>query len=455
MSGRPPGDPRDRLAALERLADRFEERRAELVAAIVDSSKRLRREAEGEVALAIARLRSIGELLPLLGDRRPVGTVGVVFPGNASLSNPAASLGTAFLAGNRVVGRFPRAAAAWARRVEPLFESALPGVSFAHGTGQRLFADAFADPEVKVLLVFGDDAWAAGYEEAARRSRTKLVFEGPGNDPFLVLPGADLERAAADAVRGGYYNAGQACTSPERIYVHGDLYDDFVERVVELTVRQVVGAPERDDVTVGPIVSRRVVERIARQLDDARVRGARVLAGGRIESMRLADGTEAARVEPTVLVDVDERSLLMQEETFGPLLPIRRVADGEEALRLANATRYGLAASLYGGGEEAPALAAGLARGHGPVFRDEIWIDYFGRELHAPYGGRKASGWVWAWEGGEFVRRDGVRTNVLELSAPAPAAAPASPPDRPYPEPPGSSDHPPLRRREELRRADA
>ena len=254
-----------------------------------------------------------------------------------------------------------------------------------------------------------------------RRHRKKLIFEGPGNDPFLVLPGADVAAAAEDAVRGGYYNAGQACTSPERFYVHQDLLDAFVAGVLAATRREVVGEPQRPEVTIGPIVGRHIARRIHEHLDEARQLGAQVLAGGGVTQGVLRDGTPVTYVEPTVLLGVDGRMKVMSEETFGPVIAIQAVASAAEALHLAGDSSYGLAANLYGGDDGAAAV---LQDSHGQVFRNEIWLDYFRRNLHAPYGGRKRSGWVWAWEGGSFVRRDGVRTNSLEFSR-GPASGPA------------------------------
>ncbi len=402
-----------RLELLDRLAGAISSAREGLIGSIVRTSKKTHRVAAGEVDLALNRLRAFDQVAARLAGRAPVGTVAIVFPGNASLSNPVSTIGTAFLAGNRVVARFPGSSRPWAELVEPLLGGHLPGVRFDHRPGPEFMRAALADPEIAVVMVFGDDAWADPYEPLVRASRKKLIFEGPGKDPFLVLPGADVEKAARDAVRGGYYNSGQACTSPERFYVHRDLVRDFTGRVVELTRGEVVGEPESADTTIGPIVSRRVAERIAAQLEDAVARGARVLIGGGLRHVTLADGTPATYVEPTVLAGVTSEMRIMREETFGPVIAIQEIADAAEALALAEDSPYGLAANLYGGGEaEADALAAS----HGQVFREEIWIDYFGRLLHAPYGGRKRSGWVWEWTDGGFVRRDGARANAIEFT---------------------------------------
>ncbi len=376
-------------------------------------ARKILRLAEREVDLALARLRAFDEVEARLAGRAPVGGVAIVLPGNVAISNPVATIGTAFLAGNRVVARFPSALRAWADQLEWLFTRHLPGVRFDHGGGREFVRAVLADPAIAVVMAFGDDRWGAACEQEVRAARKKLIFEGPGKDPFLVLPGADLERAARDAVRGAYYDAGQACTSPERFYVHADLVAEFTERVVELTRREVVGDPADRASTVGPITRPKVVERIAEQLADARARGARVVAGGGLHDCVLADGTPATYVEPTVLCDADAAMTLMQEEPFGPIIPIQTVGSETEATALAGASRYGLAASVYGGGEDA---GRRLAECHGQVFRDEIWLDYFGRHLHPPYGGRKLSGWVWESEGERFIHREGTRVNAIELS---------------------------------------
>jgi betaine-aldehyde dehydrogenase len=401
---------RERLSAL---AAAIGARREELILGIVRHAGRIRRVAVGEVDLALARLRAFGEIEERLAGREPLGTVAIVLPGNASISNPVATIGTAFLAGNSVVARLPRALHRWAAQLEPLFTDHLPGVRFDHGPGPEFVHAMLADPDLGVLMVFGDDSWALGYEAAVRSAGKKFIFEGPGKDPFVVLPGADLECAARDAVRGAYYNAGQACTSPERFYVHADLVEDFTTRVIELTGREVMGEPERDDVTVGPIASPRVTERIALQLRDAAARGARTVAGGRMIPCTLAGGTAATYVEPTVMTAARADMLIMRDETFGPVIPIQQVDSEAEAIELAGASHYGLSANLYGGSDGA---AQALGSSHGQVFRQEIWLDYFGRNLHAPYGGRKRSGWVWERQGERLVRRDGVRVNAVEFS---------------------------------------
>lgn len=405
----------DRVSALLRLGDTIDGLRHHLTAEIVRTRKQPLRVAAGDVDLAVRRLRGLSEVTPLLEGREPVGTVAVMFASNAALSNPVSTIGTAFLAGNRVIARFPRASTEWMSVIAPILSDHLEHLAVEDRDGRDFLRAVAHDPAVATVIVFGDDSWASGYREVMRDTRTKLIFEGGGSDPFLVLHDADVEAAARDAVRGGFYNAGQVCTSPERVYVDRSVHDRFVKRVVELTQTVVTGDPESPETTVGPITSARVADRIERQLREAVDRGARVLVGGSIERGRLDDGTSVAWVRPTVLTGVHSDMAIMQEETFGPVLPVQPVTSNGEAIALAGDSDYGLSATIYGGRTED---VRELSKTHGQVFHNEIWLDQNRRVLHPAYGGRKRSGWVWAWECGLFVRREGPRRNALEFTRP-------------------------------------
>lgn len=176
----------------------------------------------------------------------------------------------------------------------------------------------------------------------AQRAGERLVpcsLELGGKDAMLVLADADLERAANAAVWGAFCNAGQMCTSVERVYVEAPAYERFVELVVARTNELRTGHPTQDfSIDVGPMVNQRQVEIVTSHIRDAQQRGASVLVGG---------NNDGLLVEPTVLVNVDHTMTCMLDETFGPTLPIMRVADADEAVALANDSRYGLSASVF------------------------------------------------------------------------------------------------------------
>jgi acyl-CoA reductase-like NAD-dependent aldehyde dehydrogenase len=362
-----------------------------------------------DIELAATRLETLDVLIDGLAERRPIGTVALALPGNAVLSNPIGTIGAAVLAGNQVTVRLPARRRDWSNILADLLRD-LDTVRFSSLGGREFVDRALRDPGVAAVMMFGDDRWATGYEATVRRTRTRFVFEGPGNDPFLVLDPATVERAAAAAVRSGFYNAGQACTAAERCYVVSSCHDEFVARVVDLVDRLRVGDPADQDTEIGPLAPE-VADRVTRQVADAVRKGARLLrsAGPRRVTAR------GMLVSPIVLTGVDHSMAVMRDETYGPVLAIQRVESAAEAVELAGDNRYGLSATVFGGTD---AVHRELERGHGRVYADETWLEHRRRDPHAPYGGRRSSGWVWERRGHEFIRRDGPRHNTVEFSLP-------------------------------------
>lgn len=399
----------ERAELLATIADRIRERSGELAAAAQRVFPFPGHVIRADIELAATRLETLHVLIGGLAGRRPIGTVALALPGNAVLSNPIGTIGAAVLAGNRVTVRLPARRRDWSHILVNLLRE-LDTVRFSPLGGREFIDRALRDPAVGAVMMFGDDRWATGYEATVRQTRTRFVFEGPGNDPFLVLDPATVEQAAAAAVRSGFYNAGQACTAAERCYVVARCHDEFVARVVDLADRLRVGDPADRDTDIGPLTPE-VADRVARQVDDAVRKGATVFSSGGAPRVT----ARGVLVSPIVLTGVDHSMAVMRDETYGPVLAIQRVESAAEAVRLAGDNRYGLSATVFGGTDE---VRRGLARGHGRVYIDETWLEHRRRDPHAPYGGRRCSGWVWERRGDEFIRRDGPRHNTVEFSLP-------------------------------------
>jgi len=227
---------------------------------------------------------------------------------------------------------------------------------------------------------------ATGRKVAARcgEQLKPCSLELGGKDPMIVLADADLERASNACVYGGLVNAGQVCISVERVYVEEPVYDAFVAKVVD-KVRQVrQGPPDAGVVEVGAMTFPPQIDKVERHVKDAVARGARVLVGGR----RRTD-LPGLFFEPTVVVDVNHDMELMRDETFGPVIPIMRVRDEEEAIGLANASRYGLDASVW---TKDLARGARVARRvqSGAVCVNDVMVNFAVTEV--PMGGWKESG---------------------------------------------------------------
>jgi acyl-CoA reductase-like NAD-dependent aldehyde dehydrogenase len=229
----------------------------------------------------------------------------------------------------------------------------------------------------------------------AAESLTPVSLELGGKDPLIVLDDADPERAANGAAWGGLANSGQICISVERVYVTEPVYDRFLAALTDRVSGLRQGA-DRPAFThdVGAMTSPAQVEIVEDHVSDAVERGARVLTGG-----RRRDGA-GDYFEPTILVDVDHSMKIMRDETFGPVIPVMRVHDEDEAVRLANDSRYGLSASVFGEREHAEAVARRLESGAANV--NDVLVNYLAYDV--PMGGWKESGIGSRW-GPDGIRK--------------------------------------------------
>jgi acyl-CoA reductase-like NAD-dependent aldehyde dehydrogenase len=224
--------------------------------------------------------------------------------------------------------------------------------------------------------------------ERAAKTLKPVLLELGGKDPMIVLQDAELNRAVAGAVNGGLFNAGQMCISVESVYVEEAIYPEFVRRVVDAVKKLRLGTESIDGtgqiVDMGPLMSERQIEIVERQVEDARAKGATILTGGK----RRPD-LGSLFYEPTVITNVTDDMLLMQEETFGPLLPIIKVKSAEEAIRHSNHSRFGLSSSIWTA-DTARGVALARTIEAGSTCINDVAINYVIPEL--PMGAVKDSG---------------------------------------------------------------
>ena len=229
----------------------------------------------------------------------------------------------------------------------------------------------------------GSDRTGRRVMARAAETLTPVSLELGGKDPMIVLADADLDRAANAAAWGGMFNSGQVCMSVERIYVEEPAYDEFVAKLTAEVGKLRQGADGRGfGKEVGAMTSPNQIGIVEEHVDDAVAGGARALTGGR----RVPGPGDY--FEPTVLVDVDHSMKVMRDETFGPVVGVMKVRDAEEALRLANDTRYGLSGSVFGERERAERVARRVECG--AVNVNDVLVNYFAMDV--PMGGWKQSG---------------------------------------------------------------
>ena len=323
-------------------------------------------------------------------EYRPVGVVGVIGPWNYPLHTPLGSITYALSAGNAVVykpSEYTPATGEWIVNAFNDVVGEYPVLQLVTGDGTT--GNALCRSNIDVLAFTGSARTGRKVMAACAENLTKVVMECGGKDAFIVAADADLEAAAHAAVWGGLANAGQTCAGVERVYVEAPAYDEFITHVVQATRELQAGA--EDGHAYGPITMPSQIDIIEEHLTEAIERGARPLVGG-------LDSVRRPFVDPVVLVDVPDDTKLMTEETFGPVLPIAKVADLGEAVRRANDSVYGLGAAVYAG-ERGEAIASQLNVGMVSVNS----VLTFAALPALPFGGRGESGF------GRIHGEDGLR----------------------------------------------
>jgi acyl-CoA reductase-like NAD-dependent aldehyde dehydrogenase len=315
---------------------------------------------------------------------RPYGVVAVLAPWNYPFALSIPPLVSALLAGNVVLLKPSEVTGASGVLIEELIQRVpqlAPFVRVLHGDGAVGAALVKSAPDY--IFLTGSTPTGRAVMRAAAENMIPTACELGGKDAMIVLEDADIPAAARWGVWGATYNTGQTCMSVERVYVVKEVYDEFVQRVLEYARPVRVGyTPDFDNpFAMGPVTDPRQLQTIQRHLEDARQQGARALVGGKSNGMF---------VEPTVLVDVTHNMLVMQEETFGPIMPIVRVEDEAEAIRMANDCDYGLGASIWSADISRARRVAEQIEASSIVINDNI--AQFAVPM-MPFGGIKHSGY--------------------------------------------------------------
>jgi acyl-CoA reductase-like NAD-dependent aldehyde dehydrogenase len=388
---------------LERFRDWLIDNEPRLADVMQGETGKVRAEAESEAPLVSASINYYSEhgeaflaeetptpnILPLRVKRlrityRPYPVVGVITPWNFPLLLALDDAVPALLAGCAVVikpSEFTplstmEAVRGWKEEV------GCPDVlDVVNGLGET--GGALVD-EADFVQFTGSDRTGKVVMKRAADTLTPVSLELGGKDPLIVLRNADLERAVNATATGGLLNSGQACTSIERIYVEEPVYDEFVSRLAAEVRGLRQGTDGRShNAEIGAMATAAQVDIVADHVEDAREKGARVLTGGKRKE---GPGTW---YEPTVIADVDHSMKVMKDETFGPVVPVMKVRDADEAVRLANDTRYGLSASVFAGtSDEGAAIARRIEAG--AVNVNDVLTNFFAHSL--PMGGWKESG---------------------------------------------------------------
>ena len=317
--------------------------------------------------------------------REPHGVIGIISPWNYPFSIPATESLAALVAGNAVIVKPSEFTSLVALALADLLHDAgVPKDIVQVLPGDGTTGAALLSSQIDKLVFTGSVSTGKRIARTAAERLLPLILELGGKDPMLVLEDADIDVASSGAVWGAFMNAGQACLSVERCYVHQKLYDSFLDACVRKTEQLHVGNGIDPATDIGPMIHERQMQIVEQQVEGARTRGARILTGG----TRLSE-VGPNFYAPTVLADVTHEMQIMREESFGPVLPVMPFESDAEAVRLANDSEFGLAASIW---TRNRARGEALARRihAGTVMLNDALSCYGISE--APHGGVKASG---------------------------------------------------------------
>ncbi|MDZ4091290.1 MAG: benzaldehyde dehydrogenase [Arthrobacter sp.] len=388
-------NPEDRAAVLRRAGMLWEEHAAEIQDWIVRESGGIPPKAGLETHIAANECYDASALPSLpAGDvltsnenrwsfarRRPVGVVSVIAPFNFPLILSIRAVAPALALGNAVLLKpDPRTAVCGGVTLIRIFEEAglPPGLLSLLPGGADIGAAVVEAPEVSVIAFTGSTAAGRKIGETAGRLLKRAHLELGGNNALIVLPGADLPKAASAAAFGSFMHQGQICMTAGRHIVHEDIYEDYVSALAEKASHLPVGDPKSGTVALGPIIDGKQLHRIDTIVQDSVQAGARLAAGG------THDGNF---YRPTVLADLDVASPAWKDEIFGPVAPVMKFSTVEEAVALANGNEYGLSIGILGDVGMAMTIADQLDSGKVHINEQTV-----SDEANAPFGGMKSSG---------------------------------------------------------------
>jgi acyl-CoA reductase-like NAD-dependent aldehyde dehydrogenase len=384
--------PAERKKALNAIADIVEANAAELGRLLTQEQGKPLKDAIGEAYGLAAFCRYFTSMdLPrkVLEDsegrkvetlRKPLGVIGAIVPWNFPLILIGLKLPAALLAGNTVVLKpAPTTPLATLRLAELIKDVLPPGVLNVITDANDLGAAMTAHPDVRKISFTGSSATGKKVMAGAAETLKRITLELGGNDAGIVLDDVNPKTAAQGIFDGAFQNSGQVCIAMKRLYVHESIYDEMCDELAALATASVVGDGLEQGTQIGPLQNRMQFDKVKEIIEDARKHGT-VMAGG-------AGPEKGFFIRPTIVRDITDGARLVDEEQFGPVLPVIKYSDPEDALARANASPYGLGGSIWSSNiDRALDFAERMDAG-------TVWVNkHIDLAPHIPFGGAKQSG---------------------------------------------------------------
>lgn len=347
-----------------------------------------------------------------MSNRKPLGGVAVLVPKNSIGLTLAKAIASSYVMGNRTLVYFPVSLKQTGPVYAELLQTHLENTEVITGemSSAAFMRKCLKDPEIKAIVIYGDDAWIDVYRPLAEETQTKIIFEGPGNDPMIVFEDADLLQAVQGALEGGLNNGGQSCSALERFFVQDSCYENFVELLCKSLSHLKCGSADEMSSDVGPIASKVIFQRMQQQLQESVALGARLRCGGQVHHDSI---THFPILEPVVLTECNPEMPVVRDETFGPVFPILRFHNEEDLLPMLDQTKYGLNACSYGTTPEF--VKDYLESNHRNVYYNSTAASQCNLPTRLMDGGFRRSGIIWNFTN-EITETTGRRSLPHELS---------------------------------------
>ena len=398
----------ERSVALRKVAERIEQRFPEFVSAeIADTGKTLQQASTLDIPRGMANFRAYADLALARASEcfemgtadgrgalnysvhKPIGVVAIIVPWNLPFLLMTWKVAPALACGNAVVVKPSEETPSTATLLADVMREVglPPGVfNLVHGFGPRSAGEALVShPDVNAIAFTGESATGSAIMKSAAESVKSLSFELGGKNASVVFADADFEAALGGTMRSVFANCGQVCLCSERVYVERPIFDRFSMTLAERAKLLKIGGPY-ESADMGPLISRAHREKVLSYYRLAREEGGEILCGGGVPTFG-DERDQGAFIEPTIVRGLAEDARCVKEEIFGPICHIAPFDFEEEAVRLANDTRYGLCAAVW---------TSNLQRAHRVARQMEVgiaWVnDWYLRDLRTPFGGVKLSG---------------------------------------------------------------
>lgn len=357
--------------------------------------------------------RIYGETIPashprkrLFVQKEPVGVIAAITPWNFPAAMITRKVAPALAAGcTAVIKPAEQTPLTAIRLVELAEEAGIPKgvINLVTGDPKAIGEAWMKDGRVRKISFTGSTEVGKLLMRGAADTMKKVSFELGGHAPFIVTANANIEKAAQDLIASKFRNAGQTCVCANRVYVHESIEAEFAEAFKQEVAKLKMGNGLEEGITVGPLIDEQAVAKVVSQLEDAKQKGANIIAGGNV-----SENLKGYFVEPTVITNVTDDMLCMNEETFGPLAPVTTYQTTEEVIERANNSPYGLAAYVFSDNiTEAIDIAEGLE--YGIIGLN----DGLPSVAQAPFGGYKESGL--GREGGHFGIEEYLEIKYISL----------------------------------------